>query len=363
MTGWTRARLAGERVCLDRVPARTARTSPRPGRSSSRTSGRGRPRSACRRPPATSGSRRQFPSWRTRRRSSTILSRRRPDLVPELLAADFDRGWMLMADGGTRLRELIEEERDLGRWLDVLPRYAELQVDLAVDADRLVAVGCPDRRLGSLPSQYERLLEQVPHEFGGTVPRVSEMCAQIASLGIPETIQHDDLHDAQVFVRDGQYLFFDWGDSCVSHPFLSMSITLEGQIAWGLDDVEGSVDLAPFRDAYLEPYTRYAPLGELQEALDVALRLGWVCRAVNAEPWASAVESSAPRGAARGRPDAPSPRPSAGTSRRTRARRRTSRPSRSSAPPSPPRARPRGRRCPAARPSARTSRPRRGRRP
>jgi hypothetical protein len=220
-----------------------------------------------------------------------VLSRRRPDLVPLLLAADFDRGWMLMADGGTRLRELIEEERDLGRWLDVLPRYAELQIDLGVDADRLVAVDCPDRRLDQLPSQYERLLEQVPDEFGGTVPRVSEMCAQIASLGIPETIQHDDLHDAQVFVRDGQYLFFDWGDSCVSHPFLSMSITLEGQISWGLDDIEGSVDLAPFRDAYLEPYTRYAPLGELQEALDVALRLGWVCRAVNAEPWAAAVES------------------------------------------------------------------------
>jgi hypothetical protein len=220
-----------------------------------------------------------------------VLSRRRPDLVPVLLAADFDRGWMLMADGGTRLRELIEEERDLGRWLDVLPRYAELQIDLGVDADRLVAVGCPDRRLGQLPSQYERLLEQVPDEFGGTVPRVSEMCAQIASLGIPETIQHDDLHDAQVFARDGQYLFFDWGDSCVSHPILSKTITLEGQISWGLDDVERSVDLAPFRDAYLEPYTRYAPLGELQEALDVALRLGWVCRAVNAEPWAAAVES------------------------------------------------------------------------
>ncbi len=220
-----------------------------------------------------------------------VLSRRRPDLVPELLAADFDRGWMLMADGGTRLRELIEEKRDLGRWLDVLPRYAELQTDLAVDADRLVAVGCHDRRLGQLPLQYERLLELMPAEFGGTVPRVSEMCAQLASFGIPETIQHDDLHDAQVFVRDGQYLFLDWGDSCVSHPFLTMSITLEGQIAWGLDDVEGSVDLAPFRDAYLEPFTRYAPLGELQEALDVALRLGWVCRAINAEPWASAVES------------------------------------------------------------------------
>src|SRR6478752_6692244 len=180
-----------------------------------------------------------------------VLSRRRPDLVPVLLAADFDRGWMLMADGGTRLRELIEEERDLGRWLDVLPRYAELQIDLGVDADRLVAVGCPDRRLAALPEQYERLLERMTDEIKGTAPLVREWCAQLASLGIPETIQHDDLHDGQVFVRDGRYLFFDWGDACVSHPFFSMSVTLEGGLAWGLEDVAGSEDIRPYRDAYL----------------------------------------------------------------------------------------------------------------
>ena len=51
-----------------------------------------------------------------------LLAARRPDCVPELLATDLDRGWMLMADGGERLREIVERERDLGRWLEVLPR-------------------------------------------------------------------------------------------------------------------------------------------------------------------------------------------------------------------------------------------------
>jgi hypothetical protein len=46
----------------------------------------------------------------------------------------------------------------------------------------------------------------------------------------------------------------DWGDACISHPFFTLSVTLEGVIAWGLDDVEGSVDTAPFRDAYLAPF-------------------------------------------------------------------------------------------------------------
>jgi hypothetical protein len=219
-----------------------------------------------------------------------LISRRRPNLVPELLAADLDRGWMLTADGGERLRELVERERSLDRWLDVLPRYAELQLALAADGDGFVSLGMPNRSLAGLPGEYLALLERAPVEFHGTAPRVAELCAEVASLGLFETIQHDDLHDGQIFVRDGHYLFHDWGDACVSHPFFSMSVTLQGNIAWGLDDVKGSVDVTPFRDAYLEPFTSVASRAELTRALDAALRLGWVCRALNVERFALALD-------------------------------------------------------------------------
>lgn len=230
----------------------------------------------------------------------TVLAGRRPDCVPELLATDLARGWMLMADGGTRLRETIERERDLRRWLDVLPRYAGLQVDVADHAEELVALGVPDRRLAALPGQYEQLLDQVDgltaderHRLRSLAPRIAEMCEELAGHGLPETIQHDDFHDEQVFVRDGGYVFFDWGDACVSHPFFTLSVTLEGQIAWGLDDVEGSVDVRPFRDAYVQPFTRYAPALDLEAACTTALRLGWVCRALNVHRFASALEPPA----------------------------------------------------------------------
>jgi hypothetical protein len=219
-----------------------------------------------------------------------LISRRRPDLVPELLAADLGRGWMLTADGGERLRELVERERTLDRWLDVLPRYAELQLAQGADGDGFVSLGVPNRSLAGLPGEYQALLERMPGEFDGTVPRVAELCAGLGSLGLFETIQHDDLHDGQVFVRDGRYLFFDWGDACVSHPFFSMSVTLQGNIAWGLDDVEGSVDVTPFRDAYLEPFTSLASRPELVVAMEAALRLGWVCRALNVERFALALD-------------------------------------------------------------------------
>jgi len=217
-----------------------------------------------------------------------LLAERRPDAVPGLLAVDRRRGWLLMTDGGTRLRELVEAERDLGRWLDVLPRYARLQLDLAPDRDALLAAGAPDRRLERLPGLYRELLaglDWLPAEQLDRLRRlvgwVDTSCATLARLGVRETIQHDDLHDGQVFVRDGDYLFFDWGDACVTHPFLTMAVTLEGVLSWGLDDVAGSVDVTPFRDAYLEPFATVADPAELTAGLAIALRLGWLSRALD----------------------------------------------------------------------------------
>jgi hypothetical protein len=214
----------------------------------------------------------------------TVLARHRPDCIPAPLAADLESGWMLLADAGTSLRQVIERERDLARWLDVLPLYAGVQLDLTPYAGELVAAGAPDRRLARLPAQYERLLDELEglpeaelRQLRGRVPQVAELCDELAAYCVPETIQHDDFHDGQVYVRDGSYLLLDWGDACISHPFFTLAVTLEGGIAWGLDDVEHSVDIAPFRDAYLEPFGR----SDLAAACTIAYRLGWVCRAVN----------------------------------------------------------------------------------
>jgi len=212
----------------------------------------------------------------------TLLSARRPDCIPPLLGADLERGWMLVADAGVQLRQLQEEEREVARWLDVLPLYAGVQIDLAGDVDELLALGVPDLRLATLPGQYERFVSEldVEERFRAATPRVAELSEQLAAYGIPETIQHDDLHDGQIFVRDDRYLLMDWGDACVSHPFCTLSVTLEGVLAWGLDDVENSVDTVPFRDAYLAPWAERVE-GDLVAACEVAVRLGWAARAVN----------------------------------------------------------------------------------
>ncbi len=212
----------------------------------------------------------------------SLVAARVPERVPPLLAADLDRGWMLMADAGRRLREVIAEERSLERWLDVLPATARIQLAMEPDVDSLLALGVPDMRLATLPDGYARLMDIVDAEarFRDAHARVVELCEELATFGIAETLQHDDLHDGQVFVRDGTHLVMDWGDACISHPFFTFSVTVEGGIAWGVDDVESSEDTEPYVRAYLAPYAeRYD--GDLVAASRLATRLGWACRAVN----------------------------------------------------------------------------------
>jgi len=211
-----------------------------------------------------------------------LLSSRRPDCVPAPLATDPGRGWILMADAGEQLRQLLPVERDLDRWKDVLRLCAEVQLDLTDSVDTMLGLGVPDLRLATLPDRYERFVAAIDAEprFRRAAGQVAELSEALAGYGIRETIQHDDLHDGQVFVKDGRHLLMDWGDACISHPFFTLSVTLEGVIAWGLDDVEGSVDTAPFRDAYLAPFAeRYD--ADLVGATETAVRLGWACRAVN----------------------------------------------------------------------------------
>jgi hypothetical protein len=222
------------------------------------------------------------PELRHEALATLLISRRVPDRVPPLIADDPELGWMLMEDGGRRLREVIAEERDMSRWNDVLEGAADIARAMEPDVDELLAAGVPDRRLSSLAHRYADLVaaEGVEQRFRDAVPRVHEMVEELASYDVAETLQHDDLHDGQVFVRDGRQLILDWGDAVISHPFFTLSVTLEGVVVWGLDDVENAVDLDPLIDLYLRRYDPDRP--ELRGAVPLALRLGWVCRAVNA---------------------------------------------------------------------------------
>jgi len=210
---------------------------------------------------------------------TAVLARLRPDIALAPIAVDLDRGWMLLPDGGERLREVLARERHPRRWLEIMPRYAELQIAAAPHVEELLEAGLPDYRLDRL----QDLSEEVAGKLAVEPPpaaRVEELRAELATLGIPESVQHDDLHDGNVFVRrDGSHAVFDWGDSCASHPFASLVVGLRG-IAHRFELAERDPGLDRVRDAYLEPWSDFASRAELLRAVELAGAVGRLSRAL-----------------------------------------------------------------------------------
>lgn len=201
-----------------------------------------------------------------------LLVAARPDHVTELLDADEDRGWMLMRDAGVRLRELPASVEHFER---ALPLYADVQLAAAPEVERMLAVGVPDVRLPAFLRQVEALADD-HSELRSRLAEVQALVRELQASGIPESIQHDDLHDGQIFVRHGGYRVLDWGDSCISHPFHSLTVVLRAG-AWKLGLEPGSRELQRMRDAYLEPY---GPPAELAEVAGIAYRTGTLGRAL-----------------------------------------------------------------------------------
>jgi len=222
------------------------------------------------------------------------LARWRPDCMPQILAADLERGWMLMADGGTRLRIVVQSTRDITPWRDVLPLYAGLQIEMAGRVDELLALGAPDRRLAALPQQYEGLLNDADilrvgrtpgitageyRQLRDLAPRFADMCDELASCRIPESLHHGDFHDGNIFADRDRYLFFDWGDCCITHPLFSFrTVMVSNENSLGL--AEDAPEHAQLRDAYLEPWTCCESRANLLSAFGLARHLWMVCTAM-----------------------------------------------------------------------------------
>ncbi|MCU7730417.1 aminoglycoside phosphotransferase family protein [Actinoplanes sp. KI2] len=212
-----------------------------------------------------------------------------PGRVLAPLAVDASRGWLLTADAGPTLREVVAGDRLLPTWAAMLQSYAALQRDLAAHTPEMLALGVPDHRPEHLPTRLAALLAdpQVQADLGPArraavdrvAPDVTDWCAELSADGISATLQHDDLTDANVFPAPDGFRFFDWGDSSVAHPFGSLLVAI-GFAAHLLGLEPGAPDLDRLRDAYLEPWSDLAPLPDLRRAAALACRVTRVSKAL-----------------------------------------------------------------------------------
>jgi phosphotransferase family enzyme len=194
------------------------------------------------------------------------------DRVTEVLAVDEARRWMLLGDAGISVGERGNPPE---AWLEALPLYAELQKGEMAYALDHIGHGVPDLRTAVLPEGYERLLaRELPvarediKRLRDYSPHFTELCAALAELGIQESVQHDDLHMANLYWEGDKLRVVDWGDSSIAHPFFSLVVTFRF-----LEEVNHLTPGDPWfrrlRDAYLEPWG-----SGLEETFEIAIRAG-----------------------------------------------------------------------------------------
>ena len=215
-------------------------------------------------------------------------------LVPEVIAIHPREPWMLLGDGGERIRDVLTGPALLETWATLLPRYAEIQRAFLGREDAVLACGTPDRRLDRLVRDLQvlveddRVLRVAGDAFGpaererlrALLPRIEARCDELASTGIGATVQHDDLHDGNVLSDRIRTVIFDWGDASLTHPFLSLGVILEAAAQRaGLDKRDAQI--LRLRAAYLEPWTVRLGRPALDAAADQGERLSTVTRALS----------------------------------------------------------------------------------
>ncbi|RDI40953.1 phosphotransferase [Falsibacillus pallidus] len=217
---------------------------------------------------------------------SSELQKRYPRKTVDVLSANEPENWLLMKDlKGESLRTL----KDKKLWQKAISEYAELQMAEMKSVDRLMQVGVPDRRMPVLKEEIHQSLEEMcktglsrneTKQVMSLLPILLEMCDELDSI-IPPSIEHGDLHTNNIRLVGDRLVFFDWGDASISHPFFSTRVFWHALDDLISDDSEWLGMVEEFRPHYLEPWTKLAPMKDLDRALRISDELACVQRALS----------------------------------------------------------------------------------
>jgi hypothetical protein len=211
-------------------------------------------------------------------RITQALARRFPGVVPAVIAIDDGRAWLLMRSFSG---QILQDCADLPVWVEALRVYARLQAATAGDPQTVLALGGPDRRLPLLPEQFSALLtlldelrigddrdlaEDERDALRAVLPLLPAACAALEACGVPYTLEHGDLHGNNIAVTNaGGFVFFDWSDGCLAHPFICLTTFLETvPLEWQ----------APLIQAYAEEWGAFASPAALARAVRLCRPLG-----------------------------------------------------------------------------------------
>lgn len=210
--------------------------------------------------------------------------------VVPLTAVEPGLGLFLTPDQGSPLGEAYGD--DVDTWARVTAAGAQLQLEVARYVDRLTSVGltalapadCPAyvaeqlAAFATLPAGDPRAMpEEDLVALRTALPRVRQWAEEVAALGLPLTLCHNDLHGHNVFDVGGELRFFDFADALVTEPLAALLVPLDA-LATRLRAPADDPRLWRVADAALEVWSEHATMTELRSALPAALQLGRLAR-------------------------------------------------------------------------------------
>ena len=135
--------------------------------------------------------------------------------------------------------------------------------------------------VGLSPSDPRRLGAEPAAALRAQLSQIERYADQVASLGLPLSLNHNDLHQNNVFSVDDRLRFFDFGDALLTQPLAVLLVPLQ-MLGRALGAGHADRRLRRVADAALEVWSDLAPASELRAALPAALELG---RLVRVECW------------------------------------------------------------------------------
>src|SRR5262245_36432199 len=249
------------------------------------------------------------PEWGAHEaRLTRRLAERHPRSMPDVVAVEDDRGWLLMR--ATAGRELMEVD-ELARWTAAAAAIAEMQIDWLDGVGELVALGCPRQSLSGLeaevgpllddaallqPPLADRLDDEEVARLRRRRPELEALCRDLAARGVPPSLEHGDLWAANIIAAEDGNGVIDWQDAAIAHPFFSPAL-----LALSLDYTDALAQIPDagvrLREAYLEPWARRGPLAgwtprRLEEVFGLAGRVAMLYHAAQFRRSLARVETS-----------------------------------------------------------------------
>jgi hypothetical protein len=203
---------------------------------------------------------------------TAALAQRAPHAMPEVIAAEGTR--LLMRDAGPHLNAVIKHggRAPAPLFEDVVTRYAELEIALIPIAREAAT------------------LDVGPDALVRTFGEIAAPLVDVLDDGIPFSLLHLDLYKKNICVKGDRIVFLDWAAPAYGHPLCGIHVILTALVS-DFGASPGGREVLRVRDAYLEPWTRYAPRHELRRIFAAANPLGALARVMQWQHLADCVRA------------------------------------------------------------------------